>query len=88
VLWAYIKKILQELFYDSPTKIIVCKNREVTISEPSDSVQDTDRRLLSSGALDILEAISRIQREDCSLVRFPNVLEAEDSWIRACKYTY
>jgi len=35
VLWAYIKKILQELFYDFLTRIIVCHNR-VTIPEPSD----------------------------------------------------
>jgi hypothetical protein len=35
VLWAYIKKILQELFYDFLIRIIVCHNR-VTIPEPSD----------------------------------------------------
>jgi hypothetical protein len=33
--WAYIKKILQELFNDSPTRIIVCNNR-VTIPKLSD----------------------------------------------------
>jgi len=31
----YIKKILQELFYNSPTKIILCDN-PVTIPDPSD----------------------------------------------------
>jgi len=35
------------------------------------------------GLSNVLEVISRIRRDDCSLVRFPNVLEAEDSWVRA-----
>jgi hypothetical protein len=33
--WAYIKKLLQELFHDSLTRIILCNNR-VTIPEPFD----------------------------------------------------
>jgi len=38
VSWATIKKLLRELFYDSPTKIIVCDNY-VTIPKISDRIQ-------------------------------------------------
>jgi hypothetical protein len=30
----------------------------------------------------------KIRTNDCCFVRLSNVLEAESSWVRACKYTY
>jgi hypothetical protein len=62
VSWANVKKFLRELFFDSPTKILVCDNR-VTIPEPSerDKIIIENHASAIEGHKGIIETYKRIR---------------------------
>jgi len=63
VSWANVKKFLRELFYDSPTKIIVCDNR-VTIPEPP----ETDKILTENHASLVIRALQKHIKESATIM--------------------